>query len=137
MWADIMAYACGRDMGLLQAIPAWLRDHARHPVVGEDYPGLVAHAGSGPVHGVLYTGLEPPELERLDAFEGDEYERVMVTVEVGGQAGSTSLRAWVYRFRSEFASRLGAGPWSVQEFDVRGKARFCERHLSRVRSHRR
>ena len=134
MWADIMARVCARDAAALNAAPATLRDHARHPVMGQDYPGLVARAGAGPVKGVLYTGLSAQEFERLDAFEGDEYERVRVTAEVEGPDGAACQTAWVYRFRAEFADRLEPGDWSVEDFEAQGKARFCERYVGFVQS---
>ena len=45
MWADIMARVCGHEF---VSEPASLADHCRHPVHGEDYPGLRAAPGMGP-----------------------------------------------------------------------------------------
>ena len=128
MWPDIMVRACGRAGGAPPCEPAWLEGHARHPVVDQDYPGLVKRPGAAPVQGVLYRAITAAELERLDAFEGEEYERVRVTVWVRGPNTGLTEPAWAYRFRPEFAHRLGAGDWSVQNFEAQGKARFCQRY---------
>ena len=131
MWVDIMARVCGREAASLQAMPAWLAGHARHPVVGQDYPGLIVQPDAAPVQGVLYPELAPAEFERLDAFEGEEYERLRVEVALQDPAtgaGPTAW-AWVYRFRTEFAHRLAPGEWSVEAFEAQGKARFCARYV--------
>jgi hypothetical protein len=152
MWPDIMARACGREAAALHHERAWLHGHARHPVMGQDYPGLVPHSGAPALQGVLYWGLTPQELQRLDTFEGPEYERVSVMVLLEAPAACTTAdrvlapaqasapasralasasaqQAWVYRYRLEFAHRLGPGNWSEQAFEEQGKARFCARYV--------
>jgi hypothetical protein len=56
------------------------------------------------VEGVLYLDLPESAWPRLDAFEGDEYNREQVEVRT---ADGRSLAAWTYVFKPEFASRLG------------------------------
>ena len=150
MWPDIMARVCGREVAAMQHAMAWLHGHVRHPVLGQDYPGLVLQSGAPALQGVLYWGLTPQELQRLDTFEGDEYERVLVTVVLKDPAASASApaasaaaaaaasrpvasasvqQAWVYRYRPALAHRLGPGDWSEQAFQEQGKARFCTRYV--------
>jgi len=148
MWPDIMAQVCGREVAALQQTKAWLNGHMRHPVLGQDYPGLIAQSGAPALQGVLYRGVTPQELQRLDAFEGEEYERVSVEVvledpgagaapDPGARTALTAVgstrasvqQAWVYRFRAAFAHRLGPGDWSDRTFEEQGKARFCARHM--------
>jgi gamma-glutamylcyclotransferase (GGCT)/AIG2-like uncharacterized protein YtfP len=120
MCPDIMARVCGHD---LAGEPAELAGHVRHPVAGEDYPGVVA-APSGSVAGILYRGLDADALARLDAFEGEMYERVPVQVNpVGGQ----SVTAWCYIFLDR--ARLLTGDWDHAAFLAEGKARFLARYL--------
>lgn len=126
-----MARVCGRDVGTGIAgvrEPAWLHGHARHPVRGQDYPGLLEQADAPALRGVLYRGITPDEWCRLDAFEGPEYERVRVMVRTGEPEGPMQA-AWVYRFRAEFAHRLAPGDWSEVAFEAEGKARFCARYV--------
>lgn len=121
MWADIMARVCGREFA---SEPASLADHRRHPVRGQDYPGLRAAPG-GQVPGRLYRDVDEAAWARLDAFEGDEYERADVVVVL---ADGRALPAQVYRFRAEFAGRLLPGDWDAEAFAREGRARFIARY---------
>lgn len=122
MWADIMARVCGHEFA---SEPASLADHQRHPVRGQDYPGLRAAAG-GLVPGRLYLDVTPDAWARLDAFEGAEYERVGVLVAL---ADGRMLPAEVYRFRAEFADRLLPGDWDAEAFGREGRQRFIARYV--------
>lgn len=121
MWADIMARVCGREFA---SEPASLADYRRHPVQGEDYPGLRAAPG-GLVPGQIYLDLDALAWARLDAFEGAEYERVGVVVKM---ADGRLMPAQVYRFRDEFEARLLPGDWDAAAFAREGRARFIARY---------
>jgi len=121
MWADIMARVCGAEFA---SEPASLAGHRRHPVRGQDYPGLQAAPG-GLVPGRLYRDVDPLAWARLDAFEGPEYERVEVVV---ARADGSLLPAQVYRFRAEFAQRLEPGDWDAEAFGRDGRQRFIARY---------
>jgi gamma-glutamylcyclotransferase (GGCT)/AIG2-like uncharacterized protein YtfP len=120
MWADILGRVIGRPAPAGE--PARLHGHARHPVRGQDYPGLVAAPGAT-VAGRLYRGITPADWARLDAYEGDDYERVAVQVALpgGGQQA-----AWVYRHRRPEA--LADGDWSEADFEREGRARFMAQY---------
>jgi gamma-glutamylcyclotransferase (GGCT)/AIG2-like uncharacterized protein YtfP len=121
MWADIMARVCGREFA---SEPASLAGHRRHPVRGQDYPGLRAAPG-GLVAGRLYRDVDEVAWARLDVFEGDEYERVDVVVAL---ADGSALPAQAYRFRMEFSGRLLPGDWDAEAFDREGRTRFIARY---------
>lgn len=137
MWADIMAIVCGRRVDAHAIHPpfdrhkAWLSAHVRLSVRDQDYPGLrpaiPGEAVTLSVEGVLYRGLSAHEFERLDAFEGAEYERVLVSVQVEGHCKPQA--AWVYRFREDMADRLLPQPWDPEQFEREGKSRFMQRHV--------
>src|SRR5690606_28905328 len=80
MHAPIMAAACGHRA---HGVPAVLRGFARHPVRGAHYPGI-APDPQGRVHGLLYRDLTAAALGRLDRFEGMQYVRRSVRVELAG-----------------------------------------------------
>lgn len=122
MWADIMARVCGREFA---SEPASLAGHRRHPVRGQDYPGLRPAAG-GLVPGRLYLDVTDEAWARLDAFEGEEYERADVSVAL---ADGRSLPAQVYRFKAELADRLLPGDWDAEAFGREGRRRFIERYV--------
>ncbi|KYK61499.1 AIG2-like protein [Drechmeria coniospora] len=71
-------------------IPAILKDHSRHRVQYADYPAVIAEKGHS-VRGILATGLTSANLHKLDEFEGSEYERVKVKVEVLDQQGGKEV----------------------------------------------
>lgn len=113
----IMFGVCGTKP---EAMPARLKGFSRHPVRGEDYPGIVP-AGAAEVSGVLYLAVPPDALAKLDAFEGEQYLRCAVTVECGdGQ----QRPAEVYVFHPEHAHLLLPGDWDVAAFERDGRARF-------------
>ena len=122
MWADIMERVTGRA---LVGEPAVLADHARHPVRGQDYPGLRPAPGRE-VPGRLYRDLGAAEWQRLDAFEGPDYERVQVSLTLADGRPET---AWVYRFKAEQAAQLEAGDWDPQAFEQGGRERFIARYV--------
>ena len=62
MWADIMARVCGREFA---SEPASLADPSRHPVRGQDYPGLQPAPG-GLVPGQLYRDVDADAWRELD-----------------------------------------------------------------------
>ncbi|MFG6460371.1 gamma-glutamylcyclotransferase family protein [Roseateles sp. DXS20W] len=121
MWADIMGRVCGHEVA---GEPASLAGHRRHPVRGQDYPGLRPAAGAT-VPGVLYRDVTEAAWARLDVFEGEEYERVDVVVAL---ADGRTLPAQVYRFRDAFSPRLLPGDWDADAFAREGRARFIARY---------
>jgi gamma-glutamylcyclotransferase (GGCT)/AIG2-like uncharacterized protein YtfP len=101
-------------------IPARLRGHARYAITGVSYPGMVPEP-DGEVSGILYRGLGPGELRRLDAFEGAFYCRRRVRVEtVEGER----LAAFTYLVRPHYRHRLTALGWDYQAFRERGLEGF-------------
>ena len=118
MCDDIMGAVCAAAP--LSPLPARLAGYRRAPVIGVEYPGMIP-AADGRVEGILYLDLPASAWPRLDAFEGDEYQRSEVEVEL---AGGRRLMAWTYVFKPEYAERLGEGEWDFQRFLETGKARF-------------
>lgn len=66
---------------LLTIRPALLQSHRRHRVRHADYPAILPHTDST-VRGTLVTGLTEGDIHRLDIFEGSQYCRESVTVQV-------------------------------------------------------
>ncbi len=122
MWADIMARVCGRAFA---AEAATLAGHRRHPVRGQDYPGLRPAPGFE-VPGRLYRDVDAEAWARLDVFEGPEYERAEVLVTL---ADGCSVPAQVYRYRADFAHELLPGDWDVAAFERTGRQRFIKRYV--------
>jgi len=66
---------------LLTVRPALLQSYRRHRVRHADYPAILPHSDSC-VRGSVVTGLTEGDLYRLDIFEGDQYTRRKVRVQV-------------------------------------------------------
>ena len=112
MLAEVMEVVAGRRFPQQRAVLAGYRRRLLRGVV---YPGIVP-AASESVEGVLFEGLDPPALTRLDRFEDVIYERRELRVTV---ASGESLAAFVYVLRPEHASHLTDAPWDEAEFRVR------------------
>jgi len=126
MWVDILAKVCGPEAAPSHPPqPARLADHARRPVRGQDYPGLIPHVG-GEVSGCVYLDLPEAAWARLDTFEGPEYQRGEVLV--SGPDGAP-LRAFAYLFKGDHSHLLEEGEWDEGRFEREGKARFIERYV--------
>lgn len=122
MSPDIMRAACGV---LPTAAPARLDGFSRHPVAGEDYPGIRRNAGHS-VGGLLYLDVPASPLARLDDFEGAQYarEQVHVLLEDGRQH-----TAWTYVFKPEYAHLLQPGEWHFEAFLNTTVQRFRDRYI--------
>jgi len=100
--------------------PAWLDGYACHVVQGQVYPALCAQPGAVTA-GVVYRDIDARQLARLDAWEGQGYERIRVQV----RAASGHRRpAWAYVVSPRHRERLTSGTWDREEFRRRYLQRF-------------
>ena len=102
--------------GHYQSLPAKLTGYERLAVKGEDYP-VALPAPDQQIEGVLYQGVNDADLQLLDEFEGEYYERILVTV-IGehGQA----YPAHVYILRPTFLHIAENKAWDVAQFATGG-----------------
>src|SRR5690606_17156668 len=77
MCHDILSVAAGAIPPPSE--PAVLSGFSRHPVAGEDYPGI-RRCVDARVSGLLYREFDVAAIARLDIFEGPQYQRESVTV---------------------------------------------------------
>ncbi|KAF8536412.1 AIG2-like family-domain-containing protein [Trichophaea hybrida] len=99
----------------LRIRPATLHDYCRHQVRHADYPGITKERGKS-VKGTYVTGLNMGDMTRLDAFEGSEYDRVVVKVKVLNDDGTEGeeVEGSVYVYGDE--SHLVKAEWNFEEF---------------------
>lgn len=98
--------------------PAVLHGYCRHRVEGADYPAVVREDGHS-VRGVYVTGLTDENMRKLDYFEGSEYERITVDVQLVGRDGEQdamdeSRTTSVYVFIAP--EDLERGEWDFENF---------------------
>ena len=70
--------------------PAFLWGYRMGRVRSQAYPGIVPGRGEDRVEGRAYAALTHDDWRILDAYEGDEYERRSVTVDVVRGTGAIS-----------------------------------------------
>lgn len=98
--------------------PAILEDYCRHRVKFADYPAVVPEKGQK-VLGVHVTGLTDANVEKLDFFEGSEYEKETVKVQLLTKDGKNVTEdgiktTSVYVFISP--DNVEKGEWDYEEF---------------------
>ena len=74
------------------------------------YPGAIFdETASSTILGELYT-IPPEPLQQLDAFEGQEYERIKIMVTTSSQQPYEAW-AWQYLPPTEHLSKIPSGDW--------------------------
>lgn len=117
MFPQIMMAVIGRAPACAAAV---LPGYARYSLRGACYPAIAPDA-SASTSGLLYLGLDPPALRRLDRFEGAQYRRVAVQVRL---AAEELRNAHTYVLRPGQSSRLCARAWEPHELSAAGLRRF-------------
>ncbi|MDF7822959.1 gamma-glutamylcyclotransferase [Pontiellaceae bacterium B12227] len=103
MWPEVLEAVMGRRMtGGSSTLPGYTRLRAKE----RHYP-VVIQCLEDSVEGVLYTGLTEREFQCLDAFEGEEYDRI--EVELGG------VRAQVYVLSNAWKHIATHEPWTPDQ----------------------
>ena len=101
---------------------ALLSNHQRFTVCNEVYPGL-RYLDGCTVEGVVYYDIRTDDLHRLDAFEGNAYERSEVKLMVNS---NRIVSAETYLVRSEYLGMLSEEVWTTKQLNKGGLARFLE-----------
>ena len=115
---DVLALVLGRNHPEIRIEPAWMPDAAVALVPGESYPYLVSAEGTRAPGAVIY-GLDKGCLERVLFFEGDEYAFVECIVETAG-----GKRIAATHFGGIGIPKGPVVPWSLEQWQMREKARF-------------
>lgn len=107
---------------------ARLLEHRRGRITGEHYPAVIAAPGHH-VDGYVLFGVSDAEWRLLDVYEGELYERKLVSItfdgnnaDSGGIDGTTVGRANTYVLAAHAGARFDPTAWSLAE--------FVERHLA-------
>lgn len=110
MLPEIVSTILGKPVE--KGIPAVLHHYQRYPVIGENFPGITDKEDAL-TEGVLYTEIPTKLLCRLDAYEGDLYQRKRVEVICNGLV----KQAWCYLIRKEHLSELDySKEWCIDQF---------------------
>jgi len=119
MIPDVMCAVTTREFRFKNAI---LRSHARFTVKGESYPGIIP-ATDAVTEGIIYFDVDELSLERLDAFEGDLYQRTPILAEM---EGGEIFNAEAYIIKPKFRNHLSSSEWNMKEFAQKHLEAFLE-----------
>lgn len=122
MCQEIMQEVCGDSFN---SVPGQLIGFSRRSIQGQYYPGIIASAEDA-VEGILYLDVSSQAWQRLDIFEGEQYQRQLVEVHLDN--GST-LMAETYVIRTEFMNVLENKKWSFDDFLKNGKTLFQSQYI--------
>ena len=111
--------------GTYRSACAWLPGYQRRRILGEVYPALVPAADAAAVEGRLYFDIGAADLQRLDQFEGQYYQRQAATCRL---EGDTTAKAQVYVFRSKYRHLVDTGEWDMQQFTDNGLEEFLSHY---------
>ncbi len=119
MISDVMCAVTTREFRFKNAI---LRGYARFTVKGESYPGIIP-VTDAVTEGVIYFDVDESSLERLDAFEGDLYQRTPILAEM---KGGEICNAEAYVIKPQFSDYFSSKEWNVKEFTRKHLEAFLE-----------
>ena len=103
---------------------AVLPGYARYLLRSHPYPAIVCEPAVS-VPGTLYLDLDTDAFARLDAYEGNIYERIALAVVVAAE--TPALVAQCYVLRPEFHELLSEQAWDRAEFERRHLAGYLAR----------
>ncbi len=114
---EIFQIVAGERSSSDQAV---LPGYIRKQVIGEVYPAIIQQS-EHEVSGILYYNLSKTALNRLDHFEGDQYDRCPVRVSL---RNGRFVGAQVYVFAEKSKQRVAPEEWDYQTFLNGGKELF-------------
>jgi gamma-glutamylcyclotransferase (GGCT)/AIG2-like uncharacterized protein YtfP len=117
MCSDIMSKVTDCHLDYCQAV---LNNFFRSKMHGREYPGIVEQP-EAQVSGVLYRKLSPKALQRLDAFEGEMYQRQEVEVMTKEHGIAVAM---TYVIKPRYRDQLTDEEWDFSYFLAFGKKIF-------------
>lgn len=104
---------------------ARLHGFVRRRVRGDVYPVIVRSDHGDWVDGVVYFGVQRDDLQRLDFFEADPYDRQTQVVLVEGRE---QHRADAYVLKDDYRYMVHDCEWDPQWFEREALPLFLGRH---------
>ena len=112
---------------------AKLLGYKRKGVLGEAYPAMFECKHSE-VEGCILLGLTPAQIQRLDLYEGYQYQRISVQAELRnellgerverGEWGDSMINCETYVFKREYMHLLSGDDWCNEDFRTHRMAAF-------------
>lgn len=96
----------------------------RYAVPGETYPAMVRTAGAA-VRGLVWLDVNADDIARLDAFEGSEYAREEINIEIEGTGEVLLADTYLWLKPDVLVGEL----WQVARFEAEGMQQFLGKHV--------
>lgn len=122
MCNDIMFGVSGCEA---ESCKATLKDYYRSKIKNEEYPAVLPRF-KAEVEGILYFDLSESAIARLDAFEGEYYDRQGVQVWTGENVAKAAM---IYVIKPQYYNLLTYSEWSYDRFLKVGKQKFEEAYF--------
>ncbi len=106
---EILERIIGRQ---LQGQRAELLGFRRGKVVRADFPGIVPDTAAA-VSGWVLGPLSGADLKLLDLYEGELYQRILVTVQIAPQQ---QVQCWVYAMNRWAQHRVSTEDWNIEDY---------------------
>jgi len=124
--AEIRKKVLGYEVPDARLLPARLQGFEVRHVSGAFYPMIVASASDDIVEGLVMKDIDSGDLDRLDRFEGEDYQRIHVLAEISGhscpvqiyQASGHLLAAERWDFHRWYENELEQ--FLSKDFDLEG-----------------
>lgn len=100
----------------ITSVSGTLEDYACYAVKHQIYPAIVAVNGSN-VSGLVYQDLMENDLEKLDQYEGDMYDRTEVRVQL---SDGNYILCQTYVCKVEYYSYLDNKLWTPSKISPEG-----------------
>lgn len=94
---------------------AQLDGYASYLVCGKSYPALLPDTTAS-TPGIIYHHIDRRSLRRLDAYEGNNYQKNQLPVTL--QSGK-KITALVYTAHPSFYHRVSQQYWDINQFETR------------------
>ena len=109
--------------GFHQKIEAEIVGYQRLKVKNADYPGLVK--GEGIVQGLVWLNVSQDNIEKLDLFEGQFYQRVEG---IATDMNNNQIVVDFYLIKDSYLSILEDFEWDQEEFQLNGLENFLKNY---------
>lgn len=111
--------------GTYDKTDAKLYGYTRKGVINETYPAVVPGEGKNFVAGKLYLDVSKNDIQLLDTFEGEYYQRKVSECDL---PDNRITRAYVYVFKEEYRNLLTDEDWDPFWFSKVGLRAFLDEY---------
>lgn len=109
--------------GFHQKIKAEIVGYKRLKIKNADYPGLIT--GEGIVEGLVWLNVSQSNIDKLDLFEGEFYQRVE---DIATDINNNKLVVDFYLIQDSYLSILEDVEWDEKEFKQHGLENFLKNY---------